>query len=118
MNLIKHDLIKNIFSTTIKSISTSPTNFGFRIGVNEWKRTLPHKDEGVQGFDLVGVEDYEKRFLKHVDFPSLGVEDKEFDGMLFSEIPILEMTVHKNNTRLACFDNLYSKMIDYTSGVG
>lgn len=84
-----------------------------------WQRTLAYKDEGVQGISLVGVEtNYEERFLKHVEFPYVGMEEREFNGMKFTDIPILEMTTHKNNTRLACFDHLYSKMIQYTSAVG
>lgn len=110
-------LVRSVLHTSGRSISTSLTNCKHSEN-KEWQRTLPYRDEGIQGISLVGVEtNYEERFLKHVDFPSIGLEEREFNGMKFSEIPILEMTTHKNNTRLACFDENYSKMIQYTSAV-
>lgn len=110
-------LIRTLLPASIRPISTGRPNCKHS-EMKTWQRTLAYKDEGVQGISLVGIEaNYEDRFLKHVDFPSVGLEEREFNGMKFAVIPILEMTTHKNNTRLACFDHNYSKMIQYTSAV-
>lgn len=115
-NALNH-LIKDVLATSVKSISTSSVQFKHQ-ETKQWQRSLPYRDEGVQGINLVGVEvQYEKRFLDSCEFPSLDLEERVFDGMKFGDIPILEMTTHKNNTRLACHDHMYSKMYDYTSAV-
>lgn len=122
MNLIKQNqfnLFKNIFSTIInRTISTSLPRLKHQ-EQREWQRTLHYRETGEQGINIVGHEnEYEKRFLKHVDFPTPDLEKMEFeDGLLFTDLPILELYTHKNNTRLACFDVNYSKIIDYTSAV-
>ena len=114
---LNHRLIAQLAPVSGRSISTSLANCKHQ-ETKAWQRKLAYKDEGVQGISLVGVgTNYEDRFLKHVDFPSVGLEERDFNGMKFADIPILEMTTHKNNTRLACFDQNYSKMIQYTSAV-